>query len=113
MAGSKKSVSKKAVSKKAASKKVASKKVASKKVASKKAASKQKVAELERLRSEINHHNTLYHSQDDPVISDAEFDRLFRDLKTIEADYPALVTEDSPTQRVGGAPLSSFSPGRR
>lgn len=86
-----------------------SKKTVSKKTVSKKAASKKKVAELERLRSEINHHNTLYHSQDDPVISDAEFDRLFRDLKTIEADYPDLVTEDSPTQRVGGAPLSSFS----
>ena len=73
------------------------------------AASKKIIAELERLRSEINLHNTLYHSQDEPRITDAEFDRLFHDLKALEADNPGLVTDDSPTQRVGSTPLSSFS----
>lgn len=73
------------------------------------AASKKIVSELERLRREINHHNYLYHSQDDPVISDLDFDSLFRDLKKLEADYPELVADDSPTQRVGATPLSSFS----
>jgi DNA ligase (NAD+) len=67
------------------------------------------ILEVERLRTEIDHHNYLYHSQDEPSISDAEFDRLFRDLKALEAEFPELVTEDSPTQRVGSVPLSSFS----
>jgi DNA ligase (NAD+) len=66
------------------------------------------ILEVERLRGEINHHNYLYHSQDEPSITDAEFDRLFRDLKSLEAEFPELVKEDSPTQRVGSAPLSSF-----
>jgi DNA ligase (NAD+) len=73
------------------------------------AAPKKFVDEAERLRSEINHHNFLYHSQDEPEISDAEFDRLFRDLKALEAEYPELITDDSPTQRVGATPISSFS----
>ncbi len=65
--------------------------------------------EVARLRQEINHHNYLYHSLDAPEISDAEFDRLFRDLKKYEEDHPDLVTEDSPTQRVGAEPLEGFS----
>jgi DNA ligase (NAD+) len=77
--------------------------------ASNKSPSRKIVDEASRLRDEINQHNILYHSQDEPAITDAEFDRLFRDLKKIEADYPELVVSDSPTQRVGSAPLSAFS----
>ncbi len=66
------------------------------------------IVEAERLRKEIHHHNALYHTQDSPEISDGEFDRLFRDLKKIESDYPDLVVDDSPTQRVGAAPIASF-----
>lgn len=72
-------------------------------------ASKKIKTELERLRREISHHNFLYHSEDDPVIPDAEFDRLFQDLKVIEEEYPDLVSDDSPTQRIGATPLTSFS----
>ena len=73
------------------------------------AASKKIIAEVERLRNEINQHNYRYHTQDDPVISDAEFDHLFRDLKALEAQYPELISDVSPTQRAGAAPLSAFS----
>ena len=62
-----------------------------------------------RLRDAINRHNYQYHSLDSPIISDAEFDQLFRELKSLEAQYPELVTDDSPTQRVGATPLSAFS----
>ena len=64
--------------------------------------------ELEQLRSQINHHNHRYHSLDEPEISDAEYDRLMQRLKNLEAEYPELVTPDSPTQRVGSKPLSAF-----
>ena len=60
------------------------------------------------LRDAIDHHNHLYHSLDAPEITDAEFDQLFRELKGLETDNPDLVTPDSPTQRVGGAPLEGF-----
>jgi DNA ligase (NAD+) len=66
-------------------------------------------AELEHLRSEINQHNYRYHTLDNPEISDAEYDRLLQRLKTLEAQYPTLVTPDSPTQRVGATPLSEFT----
>lgn len=72
------------------------------------AAPKDIADEVARLRTEINRHNYLYHSLDEPEISDAEFDRLFRDLKRYEEEYPELIVEDSPTQRVGAAPLDSF-----
>lgn len=65
-------------------------------------------AELEQLRSQINHHNYRYHTLDEPQISDAEYDRLLQRLKTLEAQYPTLITHDSPTQRVGATPLSEF-----
>lgn len=65
-------------------------------------------AELEQLRSDINYHNHRYHGLDDPQISDAEYDRLMQQLKNIEAEHPELITPDSPTQRVGAAPLSEF-----
>ena len=60
------------------------------------------------LRKEINHHNYLYYAVDSPIISDAEYDILIRELRQLEAQYPQLITSDSPTQRVGTAPLSAF-----
>ena len=65
--------------------------------------------ELASLRDQINHHNYLYHSLDSPEILDAEFDQMFQRLKNIEAEHPELVSDDSPTQRVGSAPLEGFS----
>ncbi len=61
------------------------------------------------LRAEIEKHNHQYYVLDDPLISDAEFDAMFRELQTLEAQYPELATADSPTQRVGAAPLKSFA----
>ncbi|MBO6656363.1 MAG: NAD-dependent DNA ligase LigA [Pseudomonadales bacterium] len=72
-------------------------------------ASKKIADEVARLREQLNHHNYLYHTLDQPEISDVEFDRLFHALKALEREYPELVTDDSPTQRVGSAPLESFS----
>lgn len=60
------------------------------------------------LRAQIEHHNYRYHVLDDPVISDAEFDALLRELQCLEAAHPELVTPDSPTQRVGGTPATGF-----
>ena len=71
-------------------------------------AAKKVTQEINRLRDQINHHNYQYHTLDEPAIPDAEFDRLFRELKKLEAAYPELIKDDSPTQRVGSAPLSSF-----
>jgi DNA ligase (NAD+) len=64
--------------------------------------------EIERLRAEIRRHERLYYDAADPEISDAEFDRLMERLKELEAKYPALVTPDSPTVRVGGAIREGF-----
>lgn len=61
------------------------------------------------LRSQLEHHAHRYYVLDDPEISDAEYDRLFRELVDLEAQHPSLQSADSPTQRVGGAPLDSFS----
>src|SRR2546422_3053672 len=60
--------------------------------------------EVEKLRDKIRYHDYRYHVLDDPEISDAEYDRLMNRLKEIEAAHPELITPDSPTQRVGGAP---------
>ena len=60
------------------------------------------------LRLEIERHNQAYYQKDAPIITDAEYDALFRELQTIEASYPDLLTPDSPTQRVGTRPLSAF-----
>ena len=65
--------------------------------------------EVLRLRRDIEKHNYQYHVLDDPLISDAEYDRLFRRLVDIEKKSPELVTPDSPTQKVGGPPLERFS----
>ncbi len=64
--------------------------------------------QIEKLRAEINRHNNLYHVQDSPEISDAEYDGLMRELKRLEEEYPQFLTPDSPTQRVGAAPLEAF-----
>ncbi|MCE9550614.1 MAG: NAD-dependent DNA ligase LigA [Betaproteobacteria bacterium] len=61
------------------------------------------------LRGEIERHNFQYHTLDAPLISDAEFDAMFRELQTLEMQYPSLVTPDSPTQRVGAAPRQFFT----
>lgn len=61
------------------------------------------------LRAEIELHNYRYYALDDPTIPDAEYDKLLRELQHIEQDYPQLITADSPTQRVGAAPLKAFS----
>jgi DNA ligase (NAD+) len=60
------------------------------------------------LRAELERHNHAYYVLDAPTIPDAEYDRLFRELQEIEAAHPELRTADSPTQRVGGAPLAAF-----
>ena len=60
------------------------------------------------LRDQIRHHNYQYHALDDPEIPDAEYDRLMRELQALEAEYPELVSPDSPTQRVGDMPISAF-----
>ncbi|MBZ5528982.1 MAG: NAD-dependent DNA ligase LigA [Acidobacteriia bacterium] len=64
--------------------------------------------EIEKLREEIRQHEYLYYVLDEPEISDAAFDRLVNRLKALEAENPKLVTPDSPTQRVGGAPREGF-----
>jgi len=61
------------------------------------------------LRAEIERHNHLYYVLDAPQIPDAEYDRLFRELQALEAQYPELAAPDSPTQRVGAPPLKAFS----
>ena len=62
------------------------------------------------LRAEIAYHDHRYHQLDDPIVSDAEYDALVRRLRQIEEEHPELVVPDSPTQRVGAAPSSLFSP---
>ncbi len=63
---------------------------------------------IESLREKIRHHEYLYYVVDNPEISDAEFDKLMRQLKDLEAEHPGLITADSPTQRVGGKPREGF-----
>jgi DNA ligase (NAD+) len=63
---------------------------------------------IEKLRAEINHHNYLYYVQDNPEISDAEYDKLMQELKRLEEAYPQFLTPDSPTQRIGAAPVEAF-----
>jgi DNA ligase (NAD+) len=64
---------------------------------------------IKKLRELINEHNYRYYVLDQPTISDAEFDRLFQELQHLEQEHPALVTSDSPTQRVGATPLKAFT----
>lgn len=64
---------------------------------------------VESLREQIRHHNYLYYILDAPEIPDAEYDRLLRELQSLEEEHPELVTPDSPTQRVGIEPVSAFA----
>jgi DNA ligase (NAD+) len=64
--------------------------------------------QIEKLREELRRHEYLYFVQDDPEISDVKFDKMMAELKRLEAEHPELVTPDSPTQRVGGAPRKGF-----
>jgi DNA ligase (NAD+) len=66
----------------------------------------ERVGELRRI---VEHHNYRYHVLDDPEIPDSAFDALFDELKALEDEHPELVTPDSPTQRVGGAPAAGFT----
>ena len=63
---------------------------------------------IQRLRDEIRHHDELYYAQAAPEISDREYDRLMDELQRMEAENPELITPDSPTHRVGGAPTKGF-----
>ncbi|MCL1952545.1 MAG: NAD-dependent DNA ligase LigA [Oscillospiraceae bacterium] len=62
------------------------------------------------LREQLRYHNRKYYVEDAPEIDDYEYDMLYRELEALEAAHPEFVTPDSPTQRVGGAPLGQFSP---
>ena len=63
---------------------------------------------IEKLRVEIAEHDRRYYLEAAPSISDEEYDKLYRELRDLEEEFPELVTPESPTQRVGGAPLESF-----
>lgn len=63
----------------------------------------------EALRSALERHNRLYYAEDNPEITDAEYDRLFRELLALEREHPEIARDDSPTQRVGAAPVASFA----
>jgi DNA ligase (NAD+) len=67
------------------------------------------LAEIDTLKSQLNYHNYRYYVLDDPQIPDAEYDRQLQRLKTLENENPQLITDDSPTQRVGAEPLSAFT----
>ena len=64
--------------------------------------------QAEKLRRVINTHNHSYYVLDDSTVSDAEYDRLLQELRALESEHPELLTPDSPTQRVGGAPADGF-----
>src|SRR5207248_10575389 len=63
---------------------------------------------MKQLRDEIRKHDRLYYEEAAPIISDREYDRLYKELVDLETQFPDLVTPDSPTQRVGGKPLKAF-----
>ena len=63
---------------------------------------------IETLRAVVRRHDHRYYVEDNPIIPDAEYDRLYRALQTLEAEFPGLQTDDSPTQRVGGEPIDAF-----
>ncbi len=72
------------------------------------AAAKAALARAHKLRAELEHHNYQYYVLDQPLVSDAEYDRLFRQLQQLEQEYPELADPESPTQRVGGSALPEF-----
>src|SRR5690606_7131147 len=65
---------------------------------------------IRELREEIRRHNYAYYVLNEPIISDAEWDQLFHELKRLEEEHPELITPDSPTQQVGAPPSSAFAP---
>ena len=65
-------------------------------------------ARIDELRAEIEKHDYHYYVLDDPIVPDAEYDRLMRELQALEKDFPDLVTDDSPSQRVSGQPMEGF-----
>ena len=65
--------------------------------------------QIDKLRQDLRRYEYEYHVLDNPTIPDAEYDRLFHQLKALEAEHPELITADSPTQRVGAKPLSGFA----
>lgn len=67
------------------------------------------LARKEQLHNALNEHNYQYYVLDDPTVPDSEYDRLLRELQTLEQQFPELITSDSPTQRVGATPLSAFT----
>mgnify|MGYP000548300422 CR=1 FL=1 len=67
------------------------------------------IERIQALRDEIQRHNYRYHVLDDPIVSDAEYDALMRELRTLEESHPDLITPDSPTQRVGAAAAERFN----
>src|SRR6201987_128598 len=69
--------------------------------------------QIKTLRDELRRHEYLYYVVDEPEISDVKFDRMMEELKRLEAEHPELVTPDSPSQRVGGAPRKGFETRRR
>lgn len=68
--------------------------------------------EIERLKKLINYHNNLYYNLDNPILSDTQYDELYRQLKDLEEQYPQYRTKNSPTQRIGGQAGALFSPVR-
>jgi len=68
--------------------------------------------QLTHLRTQLRHHEYQYHVLDAPEVPDAEYDRLMAELRALEAEHPELITRDSPTQKVGAAPLDTFGPVR-
>ncbi|HWN46097.1 MAG TPA: hypothetical protein VNM71_01980, partial [Steroidobacteraceae bacterium] len=75
-------------------------------------ASPEAFARAASLRAELERYNHAYYVLDAPLVPDAEYDRLFRELQALEAEFPELRSADSPTQRVGGKPLANFTPVR-
>jgi DNA ligase (NAD+) len=69
-------------------------------------------ARITELRDAIRHHDRKYYVESAPEISDREYDRLVEELRTLEAAHPALVTPDSPTQRIGDQPVPELAPVR-
>ncbi len=65
--------------------------------------------QIQKLRDEINYHNYQYYVENNPVISDYEYDMLLKKLEALETQHPDLITSDSPTQRIGGEPLKGFT----
>ena len=66
-------------------------------------------ARIETLRRDITEHNRRYYEEAAPIISDREYDQLYKELADLETQFPELVRPDSPTQRVGGKPLQAFA----